>query len=168
VEEKEPDRRPVDAAGWKMNESTVPNLQPLEPFGNKRHVLMEPERTADLRGCSRNGTDSQDSALRRGSWVEQRVSAMMAPGHIDLVYRKVDDEHIFASKGIKGLVHVGHTSLEQAYDRLLEALTFHVRHTYRVDARYDCERGFEGLKKKVHEGGELVFVHAHLQPPIAA
>jgi len=96
------------------------------------------------------------------------MSTMSAPSHIDLVYRKVDGDHIFASKGIKGLVHVGHTDLEEAYARLLEALTFHVFHTYDVEAEYHCEAGFEGLQRKVQEGGDLLFVQAHLHSPLAA
>lgn len=92
---------------------------------------------------------------------------MSAPNYIDLVYRKVDGDHIFASKGIKGLVHIADTSLPEAYDRLLEALSFHVLHTYSAEARYDCEAGFAGLEQQAERGGGLAFVTAHLHTPVA-
>jgi hypothetical protein len=84
----------------------------------------------------------------------------MAPDHIDLVYRRVGENHIFASKGIKGLVHVGHSDLEAARTNLLKALSTHVQKTYGVEARYDLE--FEGLKKKISSRGERLMVQAVL------
>jgi hypothetical protein len=88
----------------------------------------------------------------------------MAPDHVDLVYRKVGDHHIFASKGIQGLVHVGHTDLERAYDDLLRVLNFHVTRTYGVEARYICDAGFDGLRKKIEADGECLFVEVVLDP----
>ena len=88
----------------------------------------------------------------------------MAPDHIDLVYRKVGENHIFASKGIKGLVHVGDSTLESAYESVLRVLNFHVLQTYGVEARYVCETGLEGLRQRIETGGECLFVQAVLEP----
>lgn len=88
----------------------------------------------------------------------------MAPDHIDLVYRKVGDYHIFASKGIKGLVHVGHQDLNEACTRVLTALNCHVEQTYGVEAHYVCESGFAELSRKIASGGECEFVQAVLEP----
>lgn len=79
------------------------------------------------------------------------------PEHIDLVYRKVGDVHVFASKGIKGMIHVGHDDLKTAYDNVLEALHTHVQKAYGVEARYRSASGFDDLQTKANDSPLVVF-----------
>lgn len=73
------------------------------------------------------------------------MKTSVAPNHVDLVYRKIGDTHVFASKGIRGLVHVGHTDLMTAIREVIAALNVHVKKTYGVDARYVCNESIEDV-----------------------
>lgn len=65
------------------------------------------------------------------------------PHSVALVYRVVGDTHVFSSKGIVGLVHVGSHDREQAFHDVMNALNKHVTHTYRCDASYSCAMTYE-------------------------
>lgn len=84
------------------------------------------------------------------------------PECIDLVYRRTDGTHIFASKNIRGLVHVGHDDLETAFHNVFKALGIHVSHTYGVSAEYDCDTDFRTFVSMVESSSGFRFLHARL------
>lgn len=90
----------------------------------------------------------------------QEIQVGSPPDQVDLVYRKVGVNHVFASKGIRGLVHVGHRDLAVAYHTVIEALNVHVTNTYGVPAKYVCETDIRDLAFKVAStSGNMFAVH---------
>jgi len=65
------------------------------------------------------------------------------PHSVALIYRVVGDTHVFSSKGIKGLVHVGCHDREEAFHGVLGALNEHVSHTYGCPVTYSCAMTYE-------------------------
>lgn len=55
------------------------------------------------------------------------------PEAVAFDYRLRGQTHIFASKGIRGLVHVGSHDYEKARKAAVDALAFHVEKTYGVE-----------------------------------
>ena len=84
-----------------------------------------------------------------------------APDHIDLVYRKVGDNHVFASKGIKGLVHVAHADLKTAIVNAISALNLHVSKTYGKKVCYVCDSDLDKASDQ-REIGDIRVFGAHL------
>lgn len=78
-----------------------------------------------------------------------------APAQIDLIYRRCGEYHIFASKGIRGLVHVAHTEMHAAYENVMKALARHVKATYGIDAHYRPEQDFASFARSVDSGTNL-------------
>lgn len=66
----------------------------------------------------------------------------VVPETVALVYRIVGDTHVFQSKGIKGLVHVGSHDRETAFHNVMDALNQHVTEAYRCEAVYKCTMSY--------------------------
>jgi len=79
-----------------------------------------------------------------------------APEHVDLVYRKAGGMHVFASKGIIGLVHCAHSDLNVAFDKVLSALTAHVRRAYGIEAKYVCQGDFGKIASKINNSEDML------------
>lgn len=60
----------------------------------------------------------------------------IVPEHVELAYRVVGKTHVFSSKGINGLVHVGSHDREKAFRDVIPALNKHVSHAYGCEAAY--------------------------------
>lgn len=66
-----------------------------------------------------------------------------APEVVELVYRVVGNTHVFSSRGIQGLVHVGSRDRKTAYESVVDGLNRHVAEAYGTHARYNCEYSYE-------------------------
>lgn len=75
----------------------------------------------------------------------------MPPESVALVYKIVgeDKTHVFASRGIKGLVHIGHHDRRQAFDEVILALNQHVSRAYHCEVRYKSELSYEEFSDRV-------------------
>jgi hypothetical protein len=91
--------------------------------------------------------------------IQEFEAARNPPNHVDLVYRQVGSTHIFSTKAITGLIHVGDDDLETAYDLVIKALNLHVTNVYGVETHYVHPVKFSDFASKVANGrGELVEV----------
>lgn len=66
-----------------------------------------------------------------------------APEVVELVYRVVGNTHVFSSRGILGLVHVGSQDRETAYKNIVPSLNQHVAEAYGARVSYKCEYSYD-------------------------
>lgn len=95
------------------------------------------------------------------------MEKVQVPETVALVYRVVDgDTHIFQSKGIKGLVHVGSHDRAVAFEKVITALNQHVGEAYGCEATYKCAMTYDefvsniGIHKISGRFIELTLDHA--------
>ncbi len=78
------------------------------------------------------------------------------PEVVELVYRVVGNTHVFSSRGIHGLVHVGSCDRKTAYLGVVEGINLHVSEAYGTEARYKCEYSYDQFSQHVdHDSGVL-------------
>ncbi|MCF6271620.1 MAG: hypothetical protein L3J37_00300 [Rhodobacteraceae bacterium] len=78
-----------------------------------------------------------------------------APQEVGFLYRRVGDVHVFSTKGINGLVHVGHHNRKEAFDSVIPALNLHVEEAYHNHAAYKCETTYDDFANKIDIVGGL-------------
>jgi hypothetical protein len=79
----------------------------------------------------------------------------MAPDQIELVYRRVGSTHVFMSRGITGLVHVGSHDRKSAFTGVIDALNFHVEQAYETPAVYEAGMSYEEFAMHVDTKDDL-------------
>ena len=79
----------------------------------------------------------------------------MVPSQVELIYRVVGDTHVFSSKGIRGLVHVGSHDQEEAFREVINALNKHITITYDCEAKYKCETSFNDFCKHLEMANDI-------------
>jgi hypothetical protein len=78
------------------------------------------------------------------------------PESVELVYRLVGNTHVFSSKGIKGLVHVGSHDREKAFNDSIECLGRHVSFAYQCEAAYTCTMDYDQFTAHVDADNDIV------------
>jgi hypothetical protein len=79
-----------------------------------------------------------------------------APEVVELVYRVVGNTHVFSSRGIQGLVHIGSHDRKTAYENVVTGLNKHVAETCGADVSYKCEYSYEEFAQHVDNERGLV------------
>jgi hypothetical protein len=93
-----------------------------------------------------------------------------APESVEIVYRLVGGTHVFSSKGITGLVHVGSHDRAKAFESVLPALNMHVGDAYGCKASYKFVISYSQFEHHVAADDDIVgnFLTLTLDQSIAA
>lgn len=83
------------------------------------------------------------------------VEHVGVPTSVSLVYRMVGATHVFSSKGINGLVHVGSDNREDAFRGVMTALNKHVTHAYGCEATYSCAMTYEQFSDHLDRDNDI-------------
>lgn len=76
-------------------------------------------------------------------------SNQTVPEVVELVYRTVGNTHVFSSRGIQGLVHVGSADLKTAFTDVMSCLKSHVNETYGCTVSYTCDTTYEEFAQHI-------------------
>jgi hypothetical protein len=85
----------------------------------------------------------------------ERSRENIIPESVELVYRVVGNTHVFSSKGIKGLVHVGSHDREMAFNDAIECLGRHVSFAYDCEAAYKCTMEYKQFSAHVDAENDI-------------
>lgn len=93
-----------------------------------------------------------------------RSSHSSIPESVELIYRTVGNTHVFSSKGIKGLLHIGSESRETAFKNVIPTLNTHISEAYGCDASYNIGLSYEDFCKHVESSEDVFgnFIHVTL------
>jgi hypothetical protein len=102
--------------------------------------------------------------------VKMNVNSHGAPEVVELVYRVVGNTHVFHSRGIRGLVHIGSHDRKTAFDSVLVAVNEHVSGVYGDGVKYHSDMSYIDFSKKVDGDSGLIgsFITLHLDACLAA
>lgn len=78
-----------------------------------------------------------------------------APEVVELVYRVVGKTHVFTSRGMQGLVHVGSSDRKTAYELVIEALNQHAKVAYDAEVKYKSEFEYEEFAQHLDGGASM-------------
>jgi hypothetical protein len=92
------------------------------------------------------------------------------PATVELVYRKVGNTHVFSSRGIQGLVHVGSSDRETAFHDVIACLKDHVKAAYGCDVSYHCEMSYDQFAQHIDADNDILgsFLTVKLDDKLAA
>jgi hypothetical protein len=93
-----------------------------------------------------------------------RSSHIAIPEGVELVYRKLGNTHVFSSKGIKGLLHIGSVDRETAFNNVVPSLNAHVAEAYGCEAVYSIDLSYNDFCKHVDSSENVFgnFIHVTL------
>jgi len=78
------------------------------------------------------------------------------PELVELVYRVVGNTHVFTSRGIQGLVHVGSADRKTAFHDVMTCLKAHVRETYGCDVSYTCDTTYDDFAQHIDADNNIM------------
>lgn len=79
----------------------------------------------------------------------------IVPNSVELVYRVVGETHVFSSKGILGLLHIGSVNRKTAFTNVISRLSKHVTAAYNCPAAYKCEMSYDEFAQHVDAENDI-------------
>lgn len=77
------------------------------------------------------------------------------PNNVELIYRVVGKTHVFSSKGIRGLVHIGSHDRQEAFTNVIESLGAHVSAAYGCEAAYKCAISYTQFEEHIDADNDI-------------
>ena len=92
------------------------------------------------------------------------------PENVEIAYRVVGGTHVFSSKGIEGLLHVGSKDRRDAFERVIPALNTHVAEAYGCEVAYVGTVNYDEFASHVDGGEDILanFLNFRLDRTLAA
>jgi hypothetical protein len=87
---------------------------------------------------------------------EMNMSTQVAvPENVEIAYRVVGRTHVFSTKGINGLLHVGSRDQETAFAKVIPTLNSHVSNAYGCEVAYRCTVDYKTFRKHLEQDSDI-------------
>jgi len=86
---------------------------------------------------------------------EMKNGVQIAPSSVELVYRVVGETHVFSSREILGLLHIGSVDRKTAFTNVISRLSKHVTAAYNCSAAYKCEMSYDEFAQHIDAENDM-------------